>query len=267
MKSIPSLASIEGRALLHAAYKELRYERRNGMFSTLIICWRICTTEQSFSRYTSIDYSMEEPLGIVSGTSLWMQEIINRFHFATVNSFVYFGAAILLVVIGLRRVFDAMVPDTVVISSIVLEAMMLIFMFVVMFFTPSDAEDIALENKDEHKDPLDEIVREIGEISRDYASISVRLDSIADNLETIVKIQEELTGATHTAIRTATAAVAPNPELLQTMQMTTTALKELTRTVQQVTEAANSIEKANIEQAVRNELARIIGNNIQNNHA
>jgi len=51
------------------------------------------------------------------------------------------------------------------------------------------------------------------------------------------------------------------------MQMTTTALKELTRTVQQVTEAANSIEKANIEQAVRNELARIIGNNIQNNHA
>jgi uncharacterized membrane protein len=201
MKTIPSLASIEGRNLLHTAYRELRYDRRNGMFSTLIICWRICTSEQSLFRYTSIDYSIEQPLGILSGTSLWMQEIINRFHFATVNSFVYFGAAILLVVIGLRRVFDSMVSDTLVISSIVLEAMMLIFMFIVMFFTPSESEDVQHEKDTEQQEPLEDIVREIGEISRDYASISVRLDSIADNLETMVKIQEELTNATRTIRR------------------------------------------------------------------
>lgn len=267
MRAIASLASIEGRVLLHNAYKELRFDRRSGLFSTLVICWRICTSERALSRYTSLEYVIEQPLGVIAGTSLWMQEILNRFHFATVNSFVYFGAAILLVVIGLRRVFDTMVSDTIVISSIVLEAAMLIFMFIVMFFSPSDTDDITNEGSEEQSEPMQEIIREIGEIARDYASISVRLDTIADTLETVVKVQENLTTATHAAIQTATAAVSPNPALLQTMHMTNEALKELTSTVQQLTHAANQIEKSTIEQAVRNELTRIIGNNVSNNHA
>lgn len=267
MKSISSLASIEGRVLLHKAYRELRFDRRMGLISTLLICWRICCNERSLSRYTEHECTIEQPLGITSGTVLWMQEVINRFHYSTVNSFVYFGAAILLVVIGFRRVFENTISDTFVVGSIILEATMLVFMFIVMFFSPPDNDDSDMLTEGNETEQVQDIVREIGEIARDYASISVRLDSIAETLETVAQTQELLTNATHTAIQTATAAIAPNPEMIEQMRLTNSALKELTQTIEKLNKSASQIEKTAIEQAVRAELTRIIGNNVSGHHA
>jgi len=267
MKSISSLASIEGRVLLHKAYRELRFERRMGLISTLLICWRICCNERSLSRYTDYDCTIEQPLGVSSGTVLWMQEIINRFHYSTVNSFVYFGAAILLVVIGLRRVFENTISDTFVIGSIILEATMLIFMFIVMFFSPPDNDDSDIFVEENETEEVQDIIREIGEIARDYASISVRLDSIAETLETVAQTQEQLTKTTQTAILAVSEAVSPNPEMIEQMRLTNSALKDLTHTIEKLNKSASQIEKTAIEQAVRSELTRIIGNNLSGHHA
>lgn len=267
MKSISSLASVEGRIMLHKAYRDLLFEKRMGLISTLLICWKICSVERNLSRYTDYECTIEQPLGAVSGTILWMQEIVNRFHFSTVNSFVYFGAAILLVVIGLRRMFENSISDGFVIGSIILEASMLIFMFIVMFFSPPDNDEIDIESSSEEVEEVQDIVREIGEIARDYASISVRLDSIAETLETVTRNQELLTKATHQAITAATSAVSPNPEMVEVMRVTNLALRDLASTVEKLNKSTAQIEKTAIEQAVRTELTRIIGNNVSGHHA
>ena len=147
MKKIDTLSSIDGRRLLYKIFHELRYEKQLPSRSVLALCWRLCTQEREIFRFVKQEAIVSHPLGIVAGTALWMEEIVNRFYFSTVNSFVYLGAALLLVLIGIRR-FSDNVSDGVVIAGIVFEALMLVFMFVVMIFTPN--EDIEELNRREN---------------------------------------------------------------------------------------------------------------------
>ena len=102
-----------------------------GTAKILALTWRICIRERDLQKYGKEPIRVLHVLGTISGTSLWLEEIVNRFFFSTINSFVYIGAAILLVTIGLRRIYDV-VPDWIVISSICLEAFLLSIMFFIM---------------------------------------------------------------------------------------------------------------------------------------
>ena len=163
MLQIESLSSLEGRSVLHDVFREFRYTKRMNTISTLALCWRICTKERELYRFADAEVTVLHPLGIFSGTGLWMEEIVNRFYFSTINSFVYFGAAILLVSVGFRRIYDDL-PDSIVIGSVIFEALMLMFMFVVMFFSPTEEE----AERSSENSTVEELVREVGEIARDY---------------------------------------------------------------------------------------------------
>ena len=65
-------------------------------FSTSLLCWRICTSERELFRYSKNEVTVLHPLGFFSGSGLWMEEIVNRYYYSTINSFVYFGAAIFI---------------------------------------------------------------------------------------------------------------------------------------------------------------------------
>jgi hypothetical protein len=261
MRELSTLATLEGRSVIRDIFRELRFERQMSSFSATMLLWRICTKETELKRFSMQEVNVLYPLGIISGTSLWLQEIINRFYYSTINSFVYFGAAILLVTVGLRRIYDS-IPDWIVVSSISLEAFLLGMMFFIMYFSPLDEEEVDEQSNVERSKEFFELLREVGEISRDYAAMAVRLEQITDAMQEMSMRQEALISTTRDSVQIAAQAVAPNPELIETLKQTGEHFKSFNDIVESLSKSAQELRKEEIEFAVRRELEKIIADTV-----
>lgn len=257
MKNIDNLSSLEGRALLSKIFKELKYDKQLRSSTILFTLWKICTYEKELFRYSKQDYTIVHPLGMFSGTSLWLEEIVNRYYFSTINSFVYFGAAILLVLIGVRR-FSDNVSDTVVIGGIVFESLMLLIMFLVMLFSPNEQNDYDEEPSNGNQETVEELILEVGEISRDFAAVSVQLDNISESLNGMLDRQTELIELISQIAKSNAEAVSPNPKMLDIMDQTNASLSSLKDTVIDLNKGIKVIQKEEIEFAVKKEIEQLI---------
>jgi hypothetical protein len=260
MKTIETLSSLEGRRLLREIFYELRYEKQLSSFATLTMCWRICTHEKQIHRYVNKDYSVAHSLGFFSGTSLWMQEIVNRFYFTTINSLVYLGAAILLVLVGVRRFSDS-IDDSAVIAGIIFEAMMLIFMFIVMLFSPRD-DDETTDIKKQSESETDELIVEIGEIGTEFASAVANLEQISNSLNEIIHNQTLLTNNIGEIARCNAEAIAPNPKLIEVMNETNSRFMELNNSISSLNQSVEKLKEEKVELLVRKEVEKIISNKV-----
>lgn len=263
MEQIETLSSVEGRRLLYRIFQELRYQKQMSNFSILTLTWRICTTEREISRYTKEDVQVLHPLGFFRGTSLWMEEIVNRFYFSTINSFVYLGAAILLVLIGVRR-FSSSVSDTVVIAGVAFEALMLLFMFIVMLFTPSEDALPINQTEDEAEK---ELLVEIGEIATDFAAAVTKLETLGENVKNLLIQQTEILALLRESNEMTRQIVSPNPKLLEIMEQTNKSLAEFNQTLIKLNESASKLKQEEIEIAVRRELEKFFSNILNNRNA
>ncbi|MCX6140132.1 MAG: hypothetical protein NTX15_04765 [Candidatus Kapabacteria bacterium] len=260
MTTIETLASVHGRTLLRDIYRELRFERQVSALVTLTTLWRICTTERELIRMTKRDVVVLHPLGLLSGTALWMQEVVNRFFYSAVNAFVYFGASILLVAVGLNRTRVIETPGLVV-GGVILEALLLLLLFVVMFFTPPEDLESASASS-EQSAATEELLRELGEIGRDYAAMAVQLETIAGTLNDLVERQDTMIVQMRDGVEAAVSAVAPNPNLLHAMRDTTTSLENFTGSVDALGERLKAVEQQEVARLVRSELERILSRHI-----
>ncbi len=258
MKKIDTLSSMEGRELLRQIFRDIRFEQQVAGLVTLITCWRICISGTDINRYTDEEVSVLHSLGFFSGTVLWMEEIVNRFYFTTINSFVYFGAAVLLVIIGIRR-FTDMVDNTFVIGGIVFEALMLIMMFIVMLFSPNDENG---GDRKESGDNVKELVDEVGEIGRDFAAVVMQLEQLGNSMSEMIRRQDQLLNSMNQIAENTSNAVSPNPKMLETMNETNKVLDEFKSTVKSLNTAAESLKKEEIEMAVRKELERVFADRV-----
>jgi glucan phosphoethanolaminetransferase (alkaline phosphatase superfamily) len=193
-------------------------------------------------------------LGFFGGTGLWLEEIVNRYYFSTINSFVYFGAAILLILIGVRR-FSEAINDQVVIAGIAFEALMLMLMFFIMLFTPND--EISIDNQSSGNSG-EEILAEVGEIGRDFAASLIQLEKLNDSFNTIIETQSKLLVNLETVAQNSADASSPNPKMLELMKQTNTALEEFSGTVEKLNQTSKSLLKEEIEITVRREVERIL---------
>jgi hypothetical protein len=253
---IDNISSIDGRLLLQDIFHNLRFEHQRSAISTLLTLWRICISDTELSQYVKDDVTVMHKLGFLRGTRLWLEEIVNRYYFSSINSFVYFGAAVLLVLIGVNR-FSDKVDNSVVIYGLVFEASMLLLMFVIMLFTPND--DVSTLKKDETNDDLDkELLNEIGEISRDFAVTSVQLEKITDHLLSLYERQNELTDILKNIAKMNADAIAPNPQMLEVMKSTNEALAEFKQNIIKLNETTKQLEQEQIQIAVHKEVERFI---------
>lgn len=257
MKRINNLYSLEGRKLLYNIFNELRFEKQFSSLKTLIICWQIATKEREINRYSSYEAIIENPLGFFKGTKIWLEEIVNRFYFSTVNSFVYFGAAILLVLVGLRRFSN--IDDSIVIAGVIFEALMLIFMFIIMLFTPTENNieiktNNILEKYETDKNFSVDLLEELGEISRDFADISLKLNRVADYLYNFTEKQEYIINSTKEIITKYSELSSPNPKILDLLNETNIRLDKFNEEIKKLTEIAGNLKEELIEQTVRKEL-------------
>lgn len=264
MTQLETLSGVQGRALLREIFRELRYDRQIGATATLRILWQICTTERELNRLTKRNVLILHPLGIWSGTSLWLQEIVNRHFYSTINAFVYFGAALLLVAVGLNRtrVIDS---PALVIAGIIVEALLLTALFTVMFFSPPEDETLSgsgMGQGGSSSAATDELLRELGEIGRDYAAMAVQLETISATLSDLVERQDQLLTSVRDGVQAAVDAVAPNPALLQSMTATSAALEGFSSSIGQLGERLKSVEQQEVERLVRKELERVLSRTI-----
>ncbi len=265
MEQIETLSSLEGRKLLYAIFQELRYQKQMSNISILALTWRICTHEREISRYTKKDIQVLHPLGFFSGTALWMEEIVNRFYFSTINSFVYLGAAILLVLIGIRR-FSSTVSDGIVIAGVAFEALMLLFMFIVMLFSPSE-DALPLDKNNETSEEANQIVVEVGEIATDFASAVVELQMMNDNMKTILRQQDEILGLVRESNELTRQIISPNPRLIEVLEATNQSLSQFKDSIEKLNAVAQELQKEEVEIAVRRELEKFFVNFLNNKDA
>ncbi|HBB25713.1 MAG TPA: hypothetical protein DCZ59_05555 [Bacteroidetes bacterium] len=260
MTTLETLSTAAGRALLRDLHQELRFDKQLNSLTTLGYLWRICTRETDLFRTVNRDVTILHPLGLLSGTSLWMQEIVNRFYYAPINAFVYVGAAFLLVAVGLNRIRIIDTPGLLV-AAIILEALLLLLLFLVMFFTPpSELEAPGMDTRSDGTSQ--ELLRELGEIGRDYAAMAVQLETISVTLHEVVERQDAMTQQLRSSVDAAVSAVAPNPELMQSMKQNTQALAEFSESVMLLSERLRAVERQEVEGLVRQELERILSRNI-----
>lgn len=188
-----------------------------------------------------------------------MQEIVNRYFYSAINAFVYIGAAFLLVAVGLNRTRVIDTPN-VVVAAIIVEASLLVLLFAVMFFTPPD-DDVQPEGAG-GMDVSQDLLRELGEIGRDYAAMAVQLEAIAGTLQDVVDRQQDLSDDMKKSVEAAVQAVAPNPGLLDSMAQTTHALDTFSQSINILGERLQAVERQEVERLVRIELEKLLTRNI-----
>lgn len=255
MNSIDSISSFDGRKILRGIYNELKYEKQFNSITIILTLWKICVFENELKKYSKYEVRVLQTLGFWRGTFIWMEEVINRYFFNSINSFVYFGAAILLVLIGVRRFSDS-ISDDVIIFGVAFEALMLFFMFIVMLFSPSEITD----NMDESDD--NELLSEVGEIGRDFAAVVIQLEQMSSSLNELVINQTKLLENVSEIVKNSADAASPNPEMIGILKDTNFELKEFKSSLENLKESSDTIRKEHIEAAVRREIEKIIVKNI-----
>lgn len=259
---ISSLDTIKGRKLLKTIYFDLKFNRLINSFSTLMILLRICIDKNNIQKYTGIDIEINHNLGFLRGTALWMQEIFNRYYFSMLNAFVYFGAAILLLLVGIRR-FSDLINDTIVIFGFILEASLLILMFIFLLFSPKD--DIIEEvEKEENPDRSADIIDEIGEIARDFADASLKLGYINQNMIELQNSQKQLISTLEQVAKNLGKAVSPNDEMIDIMRTTNSQLTSFNQSIAKINAELENIKQENIDFLVRKNIETLLINNLKN---
>lgn len=259
---ISSLDTIKGRKLLKNIYFDLKFNRQINSLSTLMILLRICVNKDNLQKYSDIDIQINHNLGLLRGTALWMQEIFNRYYFSMLNAFVYFGAAILLLLVGIRR-FSDLINDKIVIFGFVLEASLLILMFIFLLFSPKD--DIIEEiEKEENVDKSNDIIEEIGEIARDFADASLKLGYINQNIIELQNSQKQLINTLEQVAYNLGKAVSPNDEMIRIMKDTNAQLSIFNQSIAKLNAELELIKQENIDYLVRKHLENLLLNNLSN---
>lgn len=104
----------------------------------------------------------------------WMQNVFTQEYFNNVTAFAYFGASILIFIIGLRgiRIFITSETPMLVIFGIMLEFSMLILLAFTQFYTPE-----TLESEKEEKGPvIENLVKEVNKLKGTLGIIEKELE-------------------------------------------------------------------------------------------
>lgn len=264
MNVIESIATLEGRSLLRQIYETLRYEYNRNSITILFITWRIATIEKETAPLVQdYDYHIKNTLGIFRGTGVWLQEIVNRYYSPQVNALVYFGAALLLIIIGLNRFIG--IPSSFVIAGIVIEASLLFLLFIVLLFTPVEIPNMtpAGEQLPTTDQLLQDLIRDIGEISSDYAKLVQKLDEITTNLSSIAYYHQQNQQTLEDLTRSLQNFLPHSPEFLESLQKTTEALGDLRLEIARLKESTEQLQIENVRNLVRKELEDILLNRVK----
>lgn len=134
-ESIKDLEIPEGRLLLHEFYHDRRIQVKLEI-AIILECWRVCKHAREIQLSDGRLILLENPLGFRLGTRVCIEEIVGRYYYNSVQGWVYFGAMVLLIFVGLR--LGGVIPEKIALVGVAIEAFMLFLLAVVTYYSPSD---------------------------------------------------------------------------------------------------------------------------------
>lgn len=134
-ESIKDLEIPEGRLILNEFYHDRRIQHKIEL-ATVLECWRLCKRGTEIQLTDGRLIYIENPLGFRLGTRVCIEEIIGRYYYNSVQGWVYFGAMVLLVFVGLR--LGGVIPEKAALIGVGIEAFMLFLLAVVTYYSPAD---------------------------------------------------------------------------------------------------------------------------------
>ncbi len=139
-RSVANLGTIDGREAYRSYWRDLVIDRRTPIIPSLFHLWQTARRGGSFdivSRDEAV--SVAHPLGLRSGTRLFMEEIVVRRYFNNVQALVYLGAVVLLIFLALR--FAGALSEEVALIGVGIEVLMLLMLFAVLFYSPEEVAE------------------------------------------------------------------------------------------------------------------------------
>jgi hypothetical protein len=259
--SISNLATPAGRSAYQEYWHDLVIEQRRAVLPSLWQLWRTAAFGSEM-RVTAIDtsYRPSHPLGPRVGTRVFMEEIIVRHYYNNVQALVYFGAVILLVFLGLR--FAGLLSENISLIGIAIEAMMLLVLFMVLFYSPEDDQfappiagtsttEARAEQDAEDRGVIKEVLEEIEEIGSSYAALALKLEQAARGQEESLRELSVKIGAIQ-----GLNLLESHAERLET---TNTLLAQLTGAIESMNQRVDMLFGKELEFYVRRELERMVG--------
>lgn len=204
--TLQNLNTPDGRRAYRRYWHDLVIDQRNVLFPSLVRLWQTATTGRSFELTTTGEgFQVLHPLGIRAGTRLFMEEVVVRHYFNNIQALVYLGAVLLLVSLGLR--FSGLLSERIALIGIGIEVIMLLMLFLVLFYTPEEAEILessgaADEQSGDRSDgelaTIREVLEELEEIGGTYAALGMRLEKLAQaqttQIETLTSTVSQISG-------------------------------------------------------------------------
>ena len=86
-------------------------------------------------------------------------------------------------------------------------------------------EIVENSENDDNKESIEELLLEVGEISRDFASVSVNFERMNDSFLKIIDLQRDLINSIDQNTKLNLQAVNPNPQMLEVMSKTNESLE------------------------------------------
>ncbi len=133
-ETVKDLEVFEGRRLLRDFYHERRV--KNAIEAkTLLECWKLCRrgTEVHFSDGRRV--RLETNLGVRLGTRIFLEEIVSRNHYNSIQGLVYAGAMIVLLAVAM---YLAGYTLWIAMGAFLLEALFLLLLAMVTAYSPVD---------------------------------------------------------------------------------------------------------------------------------
>jgi len=129
---------------------------------------------------------------------------------------------------------------------------MLVFMFVVMLFSPNDDNFYEGEESGQtDSGNVEELVTDIGEIGRDFAAAVAHLEQLGSMIQEMLKNENLLITSIKLIAESSAQGIQPNPQMLETMKMTNVVLSEFKSTVAELNTAAAKLKTREIENRLR----------------
>ena len=202
--------------------------QRRGRWRALWTAWWLCVRGD--------EVQGQQGLGLWRGTALWLEEVVHRYYFSQVNALVYFGAAVLLVLLGMRRFLHNTLPEWLLIGGIALEALLLLALVVTLLFAPTESAPSSPSDEE-----LRWLLSDLNELAQSYDGLLQRWDRSLERLQQL----ESVTTTLEQLAATLRSTPIPSTELIEALRSLTDALH---RTHEGMAELVQQLERLNQQQ-------------------
>ncbi|MCS7170006.1 MAG: hypothetical protein NZ949_05215 [Candidatus Kapabacteria bacterium] len=200
-------------------------------------------------------------LGWWRGTLLWWESVVAPFYSTWISAAVYFGAAVLLLFIGLRR-FTHIVSNEAVVASLVLEAVLLVLLCLVLLASPPTTSPPA--SPQEWGEQIHNIAKDMDAIVSSADKVLTQHEKLLNCWSDSVQNQEELLRRFAETVASLQSMPQPGSALLNALEGVQQAVKKLDETLHQIAGELQHWRSQQLQGLIQQELLRLASTALSN---